>query len=213
MLWRAGGPRGRRPPESLHAQCLQLAATNPPRAVRVHRALAGPERESRMEALNLPDPFYDLVEDYLNGLLDEPRLRALDEHLRTDPAARDQFVRYARLHTDLHREMRASQASERILAAIDTEFKPTTAQRTRLFHRAYVLKTAAAVLFVTLGSWFLVAHFARQGTDRGATVAWLVNAQNCRWADDVGPAGDMKTGKVLHLERGLAEVRFQCGAS
>src|SRR5262249_41050649 len=40
----------------------------------------------------------------------------------------------------------------------------------------------------------------------------LVNAQNCAWADGVEPAGNMHAGNVLQIERGLAEIRFQCGA-
>src|SRR5262249_7720011 len=43
-------------------------------------------------------------------------------------------------------------------------------------------------------------------------IAWLVNAQDCRWADAVEPTGSMQAGQVLTVERGLAEVRFQCGA-
>src|SRR5262249_43977123 len=42
-------------------------------------------------------------------------------------------------------------------------------------------------------------------------IAWLVNAQNCQWSEKA-PAGDMRVGTELKLERGLAEIRFQCGA-
>jgi hypothetical protein len=49
------------------------------------------------------------------------------------------------------------------------------------------------------------------GFTREPTVAWLVNAQNCQWTDG-DLAGDMQAGKVLKLERGLAEIQFQCGA-
>ena len=46
-----------------------------------------------------------------------------------------------------------------------------------------------------------------------ANVAWLVNAQDCRWADsDETPGRDMTAGKVLRLEGGLAEVEFDQGA-
>src|SRR5262249_34909628 len=43
-------------------------------------------------------------------------------------------------------------------------------------------------------------------------IAWLVNAQNCEWADGAGPLGDLRGGTSVRLERGLAEVRFECGA-
>ena len=45
-------------------------------------------------------------------------------------------------------------------------------------------------------------------------VAWLINAQDCIWAADDAdtPGRDMKVGKVLRLQRGLAEVEFDRGA-
>ena len=44
-------------------------------------------------------------------------------------------------------------------------------------------------------------------------IAWLVNAQDCRWAgQDQKPSRDMQAGKVLRLERGLAEIEFDQGA-
>ena len=46
-----------------------------------------------------------------------------------------------------------------------------------------------------------------------ANVAWLVNAQNCTWArPDQQPGRNMQAGKSLRLERGLAEIEFDCGA-
>jgi hypothetical protein len=45
----------------------------------------------------------------------------------------------------------------------------------------------------------------------GPEVAWLVNAQDCRWAGGAAPA-DMRPGTVLAVDRGLAEVRFRSGA-
>ena len=47
----------------------------------------------------------------------------------------------------------------------------------------------------------------------GENVAWLVNAQDCRWAGQTrSRAGTCKPGKVLRLERGLAEIEFDRGA-
>src|SRR5205085_1565592 len=43
-------------------------------------------------------------------------------------------------------------------------------------------------------------------------IAWVINAQNCQWTKNSAPAGDMQAGKVLRLERGLVEIRFQKGA-
>src|SRR5262249_46527850 len=47
----------------------------------------------------------------------------------------------------------------------------------------------------------------------GTNVAWLVNAQDCIWAQTgERPGRDMRAGKELRLERGLAEIEFDCGA-
>src|SRR5437870_3515837 len=67
---------------------------------------------------HVPEPLRDLIDDYLSGLLDEGGVRRLEEALRDDPAARAYFVRYARLHTDLHLEIRARRLSERGLAEV-----------------------------------------------------------------------------------------------
>ena len=46
-----------------------------------------------------------------------------------------------------------------------------------------------------------------------ANFAWLINAQDCRWTgNDQKPGRDMRSGKVLRLERGLAEIEFERGA-
>jgi FecR protein len=42
-------------------------------------------------------------------------------------------------------------------------------------------------------------------------VAWLVNAQNCAWTDG-DPPGDIRPGRTLRIDRGLAEIQFRCGA-
>ncbi len=58
----------------------------------------------------------------------------------------------------------------------------------------------------------------RAGNDRPAAaqavnVAWLINAQDCRWTGtDQKPGRDMRSGKVLQLEQGLAEIEFDRGA-
>jgi ferric-dicitrate binding protein FerR (iron transport regulator) len=157
-----------------------------------------------MDAMN--KPLEDLIDDYLSGLLDEPGLRELEDHLRADADARRLFVRCCRLHTDLHLEARARQASARALSRID---QLTAEPRGGI--RAVRWLVAAACLLLAVGAvWWVVRSGGSPGP-REAAVGWLVNAQNCRWSEGE-PAGDMHAGTVLKLERGLAEVRFQCGA-
>ena len=73
----------------------------------------------------------------------------------------------------------------------------------------------AAALLLVLG---VLGQFTRGPTGPGTgsvasgDVAWLNNAQNCRWAAGGSPSGDMGPGKVLVLEQGLAELYFRSGA-
>jgi hypothetical protein len=162
-----------------------------------------------IEPENIPDPLKELIDDYLDGALDEARTRELDEALRADAGARRYFVRYAHLHTDLHLEARAHRAGARALSSID-RLAPAAPGR-RPFLRRRPLLAAATLLLAAGAGWWLIA--GRPGTaGEEASVAWLVNAQNCRWSADVSPAGDMRAGTVLKLEHGLAEVHFRCGA-
>lgn len=155
------------------------------------------------------EPLRALIEDYLTGQIDEPRLRELEAYLRDDLEARREFVRYARLHTDLHFELRAREASERVLDAIDrdsdSQLEPAAPARPGFFRRrAFALSAIATVLLVTGALvWWTVGPRSQ--------VAWLVNAQNCTWARGEPPT-DLRPGKLLSIERGLAEFRFQCGA-
>jgi ferric-dicitrate binding protein FerR (iron transport regulator) len=167
--------------------------------------------------MNEPQPISEalqtLIDDYLAGLLDAGGLRELEDHLRDDPAARCHFVRYARLHTDLYLEMRAHQASTRALDRIEQQAGPvrSSVQRVRFTPRR-LLAAALVFLGLGLGSWLL---FGRPSSDESITdpaIAWLVNAQDCLWANAVEPTGSMQAGRLLAVERGLVEVRFQCGA-
>jgi hypothetical protein len=176
-----------------------------------------------MDPLNQPAPapeaLKDLIDDYLSGLLDEARLRQLDECLRADPDARRYFVRYARLHTDLHVEARTRQASEAALEKIDqmtrtAALKPgeTVLGRNLLracFSPKILVLAACLLLAVGVGWWSVKGLWSPDGRDM--TIAWLVNGQNCKWSEEE-PTGDMQVGKTLRLERGLAEIHFQCGA-
>jgi hypothetical protein len=59
--------------------------------------------------------------------------------------------------------------------------------------------------------WGVWRVFQPAGQSPSPEVAWLTNAQNCRWADDGQPAGGVTPGKVLRLDDGLAELSFANG--
>ena len=148
---------------------------------------------------SLSDELKDRIDDYLAGVLDESGLSLLEARLRDDPLARRYFVRYCGLHTDLHEEARAWLAGDRAMARLS----PPPRRRKTL---GVLALAACAALAATAIAW---AVFGRAGGT--SEVAWLVNAQNCSWTGGAAPAGDMRPGKVLRLEAGLAEIRFGSG--
>ncbi len=157
---------------------------------------------------HIPELLKDLLDEYLDGRLAEEQLDQLETALRNSPEARAYFVRYAQLHTDLHLEMRAAQASERALRLLPTVPPP----RRRAPGLLWLLVAASVLLLVGITGWLLTrTHESVHSTEEA--VAWLVNAQNCQWAEDIGPEGIMQAQRVLRLDRGLAEIRFHCGAT
>ena len=157
-------------------------------------------------------PLDDLIEGYLNGTLDESQSRDLEARLLADVGARLAFVRHVRLHTDLVFELRARQASDRVLDLIGQDLRPApqparVARRTR---RLGVRLAWAAVVLLAVGiGWGLLGP--RPAGRGDEAIAWLANAQNCTWADGE-PPGELRPGRSVRIDRGLAEVRFRCGA-
>jgi ferric-dicitrate binding protein FerR (iron transport regulator) len=162
----------------------------------------------------LPDDLGDLFDAYLSRTIDEARLQELEDRLRADAEARTQFVLYCRMHTDLHLEARARQAGQRAMHTIagltqgPSTRKPPKARWSR---RRLGLALVATVL-VALGLWEWSGGWRQGQAEAREEIAWLTNAQDCQWVDNQAPAGDMRPGKILRLQRGLAEIRFQSGA-
>src|SRR4051812_19697787 len=134
------------------------------------------------------DELQDLIDRYLDDSLDEAGLSRLEALLGAGEAARAHFVRYCRLHTDLHLEARARHAGRQALAALGEGGPP----RRRWVGWGAV--AAGLALAAGLGWWLLRPV---PGPAAETEVAWLVNAQDCRWAGD-GP-GPMVAGAVLSL--------------
>src|SRR5947209_11256270 len=164
----------------------------------------------------IPEPLKLLIDDYLDGSLEEAGTRELEQRLTADPAAREFFVRYARLHTDLHLEVRARRAGARALNRIEEltagSRQQAAGSKTRVAKSAllYCLLPAACCLLAVGLSWRVWGP-DRNGAAGDPSIAWLVNAQNCQW-EGANPAGDLRAGRMLFLASGLAEVQFQCEA-
>jgi FecR protein len=159
-----------------------------------------------------------LFDDYLNGQLDMTRTRELEARLLSEIEVRRAFVRYTRMHTDLLLELRARKASDRALELIGQELPDTaaTAERSQRDVRAprrslprrltSLFAASAVLLLVVWGGWQLFGP--RPASDEA--VAWLVNAQNCTWTDGE-PPDELRAGRAVRIDRGLADIRFRCG--
>jgi hypothetical protein len=159
----------------------------------------------------LPEDLNDLFDDYLDDALDPAQLQELEDRLRGDPEVCSQFVLYCRMHTDLHLESCARQAGQRALRTIDqmAEGASLVPGVTRRWVPRRWWLALAAVFLAAVGIWWW-SQVGRDGL--GEEIAWLTNAQDCKWIGNQAPAGDMRAGKVLQLQHGLAEICFQSGA-
>jgi len=162
---------------------------------------------SRGDGAEVPEPVRDLVDAYCDDAIDEAGFRALEAELLASGPARRYFADYFRLHAELGFAARARRASS---SALERVAGPVRSGRGRASRRWLA---AAGVLIAAggfaLGSW----GWSGRSKAQGPNVAWLINAQDCRWADTgETPGRDMAAGKVLRLERGLAEVEFDRGA-
>lgn len=146
----------------------------------------------------------DTFDAYLAGTLPDEQLPALEAALRDDPAARAAFVRYLQLHGDLAVEMRARAAGARLLDSLAASPVPVPVSTPR---RLGLLGPFLAVAASILAIGFVVL-WPRATPE--VEVAWLVNAQDCEWAD--GEPGPLVAGTTLKIERGLAALRFRSGA-
>jgi hypothetical protein len=169
----------------------------------------------------------DLVDLYCSGLIDENGFHRLEEFLLESEAARRHFVAYFHHHTEIQFAVRAGRAVDTVLERISVgahrPAKPSVTRRRWMASRrlrwcsgvaagAVVLAGMAAVRFAGPMGLYQGGAAASAKTSTG-NIAWLVNAQDCRWAgNEQKPGRDMCAGKILRLERGLAEIEFDRGA-
>jgi hypothetical protein len=176
----------------------------------------------------LPGEYFDLVDLYCSGLIDDEDFHRLEAILLKSASARRHFVDYFQHHTEIQFAIRAGRAADAVLEHLS--FPPARLmkpQRQRpwwlprgrlgwsigLAAGALLIVTAIAISRVGISNGPVHYGTARAPASSPANVAWLVNAQDCRWAgNDQQPSRDMRPGKVLRLERGLAEIEFERGA-
>lgn len=174
-------------------------------------------------------PFRDRVDAYCEGTIGDADFAELEAELVANEAARRYFIEYLRLHAELGFATRAGRAATLALDRFQAEVTAAggDAQGPQPAGRGWRwlvgVGLAASVVLVGVG-WavtsrggkvrlFFTPTSTTEAPGRPGNVAWLINAQDCRWADPgETPGRDMAVGKVLRLEAGLAEVEFERGA-
>lgn len=176
--------------------------------------------------LSFPSPqFDDAVAAVCHGSASEVEMRALNELLRSDAGARDEYLIRIELHSRLasDRDLFSSASDAeagRCLADIGLGDQRTVvalnpAERTTPKRLLPVLALAACLVLTALGVGGL---WLRQPASRnGATstaVAMLTRAVDARWGQSTGPlrVGSALEPGWLRLESGLAQVVFYSGA-
>ncbi len=164
------------------------------------------------------DELLDLIDLYLSDLLDAESFARLEGLLGESPAARSRFALYVNHHREIEFTARASRAADTALDRLASS-EGGTSPKGRRWLGGRGAWAAAALVLVTIG---LAARFAPPRVELGrilglttaepANVAWLLNAQDCEWSGPEKPGRDMRAGKTLGLERGLAELEFDRGA-
>ncbi|QEH34260.1 FecR protein [Aquisphaera giovannonii] len=192
---------------------------------------------SHEEPPNEPPRLGELIELYCDGLIDDAGLRELEALLRGSDAARLEFVRAFHAHTELAFAVRSRRATDEVLESVlagraqaDPPPRPGGVAAgtgpARRWRRPAAIAGIAAGALLAAGAcaWYLRGgRGVPAGHDPSATrggglpfgnVAWLLNAQDCVWAGSEAemPGRDMRSGKILRLRSGLAEIEFEQGA-
>jgi hypothetical protein len=160
--------------------------------------------------------FDEAVAAVCHGSASEEQLRALNELLRSDAAARDEYILQLELHSRLASEPDLfAEANEKKIAAAENILPLQSRQRTRTRKTSWVFALAACVALLATGWWaFRFTHRSeRQGTTSKA-VAMLNRVVDAQWnaASETPRLGAPLEPGWLRLRSGLAQIVFYSGA-
>ena len=160
--------------------------------------------------------FDETVAAACHGSASDEQVRALNEVLRSDAAARDEYILRLEIHSRL--------ASEPDLFALASEDKIATSEKILPLRpprratdrkRTWVLALAACVTLLAVGWWGL--QTSRQSAPKGTTskaVAMLNRVVDAQWnqRDEAPRLGAPLEPGWLRLKSGLAQIVFYNGA-
>jgi hypothetical protein len=146
----------------------------------------------------MTDPELERLADaYALGILTPAEADRLNDHLRDNPDAQRQFLAITGIYARMQWEF-ASSAEPPVGHAPD---------HPRRLSWPWASAGLAAMLFVSIGAWFLLTASRAQ-----ASVALLRQTANARWHEASWQPGAALPPGPLRLETGLAELVFEDGA-
>jgi ferric-dicitrate binding protein FerR (iron transport regulator) len=176
--------------------------------------------------LSFPSPqFDDAVAAVCHGSASEAEMRALNELLRSNPRAQDEYLMRVELHTRLASDRDLFCQAEDVAAGCRTPVinwddrrkvlssnprMPATRRRV-----AQVLALAACLVLMAIGVWSLwLRPPATRNGATGTAVAMLTRVVDAHWSQNTAPVrvGSALAPGWLRLESGLAQVVFYSGA-
>ena len=176
--------------------------------------------------LTFPSPeFSDAVADVCHGSATEEEMRALNELLRSNPSARDEYLFRVELHSRLASNPDLFSAFEDTATSLDSPvmnagtrgnivpLNPVVPARRGRLVRVLALAACLMLMAGGIGTLWLKWSAARNGAT-SAAVAMLTRTVDARWsakARTLRPGSALEPGS-LQLESGLAQVVFYSGA-
>ena len=163
--------------------------------------------------------FDNAVADLCHDTIADETLVELHELLRTDAAARDEYLWRVELHGELasgRLDFQSSVELDEMGLVLDTTTDSLTSKR-HLQRRSFLLPLATVMLLVmliTVGSLWLW-RISQPQADQPEIVARLTDLQDSSWIDPAThlSMGDaIRIGQRIELSAGSAEVRFNTGA-
>lgn len=174
--------------------------------------------------IKFPSPeFDDAVAAVCHGLVSDEQVRALNELLRNDAAARDEYILRLEVHSRLasDADLFVSPATDHVASSDKRRmlglpaFTPVSTRGGWKRGIAWTLAVAASMALVATATWLLSPSAAiSSAIATSKAVAMLNETAGARWA---GPDGGPGLGAPLEpgwlkLEAGLAQVVFYSGA-
>ena len=158
--------------------------------------------------------FDEAIAAVCHGSASDEQVRALNELLRSDPAARDEYILRLELHSRLASDPDLFAAPAESITPPEQILPLTSQRKIRTRQTNWILALAACVAL--LATAWLAIQWSRPNHRKGTiskAVAMLNRVVDAQWSEGEAPRlGGPLEPSVLRLKSGLAQIVFYSGA-